>query len=180
MPKVNMLFGQGTKRATITFDYIPQGLAVGRPLLITADQIRSGWVGNVSASQSNDCVLLATKIFTPGGAQATLNSVNPGLAVAAALPINCAVLVRKVTPVGNRGRMYVPGILESQVNSDGAIIGVALTAWQASMNGWYTELIADGILPLVTLGTGGEGGVAPVDGLQVDGTIATQRRRLRK
>ncbi len=51
-----------------------------------------------------------------------------------------AVLVQKRTTLvgrANRGRMYVPGLVETDIqNSSGALVAASLTAWQAAANAW--------------------------------------------
>ena len=105
------------------------------------------------------------------------------------LPPNCAYLVRKKTGLGGRrgrGRFYVPCPDETQVDRNGAIAGAWLTAIQTNlddmMEAWGTTAGLGFVTPVILHRSEGEG-IEPaptvVTLLEVDGHIATQRRRLR-
>jgi hypothetical protein len=107
------------------------------------------------------------------------------------LPQNCAVLVRKRTSSAGRrgrGRIYMPGIAESEVNPAGVIGTTTRNNWQTAAENWF-EACRDGAdtfvaYPMVVLHRSEGAGVEPpptvITALEVDTVIATQRRRLRK
>lgn len=102
---------------------------------------------------------------------------------------NVSMLVKKLTNKGGRpnaGRMFVPLLLESDVDMDGKIASSAMTQYQ----GWWTNFLnfLSGTLhgnstPMVILHALRKSGVLPspttVTALLVDALVATQRRRLR-
>lgn len=103
------------------------------------------------------------------------------------LPQNCAVLIRKRTDTAGRrgrGRMYVPGIQESNVGTTGVIVSGLRDLWQTAADDFLTGLQAlTSVQDMVVLhnveGIGTEPPPSPVLSLTVDEKIATQRRRLR-
>jgi hypothetical protein len=124
--------------------------------------------------------------------QVVVDSTNGPDAMTAAggpLPQNNAYLVRKVTELAgrrNRGRMYIPGIIEANVSATGIIQAATVTAMQAALNVFIQQirLVADPVLIHSCSFEDPETTCVPlppnsVESLQVDNTIATQRRRLR-
>jgi hypothetical protein len=106
-----------------------------------------------------------------------------GTATAAPVPINSAVLIRKNTASGgrkNRGRMFVPPIrpIESGVDALGNIDSDQVTAIQSRWDLFFSGLADDGPGPMVVLHSSA-GTPTVVTSLAVQGTLATQRRRMR-
>lgn len=109
---------------------------------------------------------------------------TPGSASAAAVPPNTAALVHKQTNFGGRagrGRMYFPGMPEGSVTS----AGVLDENWRAALETELNDMVAAAILADLTpvLLHGADSPITvptPVTGLAVSGTVATQRRRLRR
>jgi hypothetical protein len=98
------------------------------------------------------------------------------------LPSNCALLVRKVTALGGRkyrGRNFWPAayLYESSVDQRGVIAGATLSSLQTAMDNFLLELIDLEVVPML-LHSGSEDPTNIVS-FAVDGTIATQRRRMR-
>jgi hypothetical protein len=113
-----------------------------------------------------------------------------GTSTAEKLPQNCAVLIQKQTLRPGRagkGRCFLPGIVaEASVDDVGVIQNVTLAGLQTQADTWFDslgnpELVTP--LPMVLLhnqGIPGGSAPSPVERLQVDTRIATQRRRLRR
>lgn len=109
----------------------------------------------------------------------------PGVDAAGSIPINGALLVRKLSGLAgraNRGRMFVPpyGLGEEDVTQAGYIDPTALITAQSLYTNWLDVFEATTVGnvmvihhadPLVT--------PTPISNLEVDNRIATQRRRLR-
>lgn len=115
---------------------------------------------------------------------------------------NAAVLVKKSTALGGRrgrGRMFIPGLHESQVSIGGTLASGVQTAWASVMDAIFSGLATnDTPMYLLHAPTGkwgisttgqprwipGSPSTAPapteVTSLTVDGKVATQRRRLRR
>lgn len=112
-----------------------------------------------------------------------------GPATSVSLPQNSSWLIRKRTDLGGRrgrGRMYLPGIAESNVDHAGNINAGNVTFAQAAFDGWYDFLtggVGARLYPPVVLhrseGAGVEPAPTPVTMFTVESKIATQRRRLR-
>lgn len=105
-----------------------------------------------------------------------------GTATGAVLPSNCAMLVRKRTGTAGRrgrGRCYFPGVflLETAVDSRGALTDAYREFRQDAADAWLADLgtTFGGAVVLHTNATA----PTPITALQVDGVIATQRKRLR-
>lgn len=114
----------------------------------------------------------------------------PGTSTAAMLPQNCALIYDKLTNRGGRrgkGRFFMPNVLkEADVNSVGVIDTTALFDFQFQANAFYQRLLDPEGVQLATppvllhnTGPGSVGGPDDITGLQVQGLISTQRRRLR-
>lgn len=105
------------------------------------------------------------------------------------LPQNCAWLMRKRTDLAGRrgrGRMYIPGVMESEVSPTGVIDTTTVTGLQAAADDFYDRLttgVDQAATPPVVLhrseGIGEEPAPTPITSFTVDSVIATQRRRLR-
>lgn len=101
----------------------------------------------------------------------------------AALPPNCAMLVKKVTARGGRkgrGRMFVPPIAtpESNVDTLGLMSSATVTTIQAAWSSAINAEIASDYPPRLLHETLVDTPDA-ITGLIVSGQIATQRRRMR-
>lgn len=98
-----------------------------------------------------------------------------------AAPPNVAALVHKVTPLGGRqgrGRLFVPGLSETALGNGGSFdIGVR-SLLQTFMTA-FGNLMTLGSLPLMLL-HGDALTPTAISNLDVDSTLATQRRRLRR
>lgn len=91
-----------------------------------------------------------------------------------------AVLVRKSTPLGGRkgrGRMYLPGVPESQVDPGGFLATGVAASYQTRASAFLGGLAA-ATIPMVLL-HGDSTTPSLVGALTIDGTVATQRRRQR-
>jgi hypothetical protein len=93
---------------------------------------------------------------------------------------NVAYLVKKNTGVGgrkNRGRMYVPGCVETKVDS----AGIVTPTFQATLQGNFTDWQEAAAVANFTMQILHNSVVDPtvVTSLFVESTVATQRRRLR-
>jgi hypothetical protein len=118
---------------------------------------------------------------------------SPGGDGFAALPSNCAALVRKRTAVGgrkNHGRMFLPAgyLAESRVGPTGVLatdllaeLGVALNDFQDAIEGDDNGVPCQLLLfhQNVAGGTGDVDGATVITDLIAQPMIATQRRRMR-
>lgn len=92
-----------------------------------------------------------------------------------------ALLVRKITDLGgrkNRGRMYLPGLRESDINEGGVVNPTRVAAAQL----FWTDVLGDLSSALFGMAVLHGDSTAPteVTALTVEGVVATQRRRQRR
>lgn len=157
------------------------------PSLATTNNFDSVWQTNL------DNVLSSSYSVGPGftlwgqdGGDIRIDATNTpeqGDQAGNPLPPNCAVLVQKRTALGgrrNRGRFYVPGIPEGNVDEVGTIAGATLSTWQTIVNDILSTFVA--LLTVdacVLLHNTAPFAPTPITDLEVAAKIATQRRRLR-
>jgi hypothetical protein len=114
------------------------------------------------------------------GPEYTAARARPGALANAMTPPNTAWLLKKKSALGgrqNRGRMYVPGIVEDATIHNGKITASSLTQMQTAADN-YMAALASNDSPMVILHTASSDPTTVVS-LDVDPTVATQRRRLR-
>lgn len=109
-------------------------------------------------------------------------AVIPGTVSGSVVPPNTSLLVKKVTGQGGRrgqGRMFLPGLDESEVDGTGTVGSSRRTAVGTDLNALLLSL-SGADLDMVVLH--GDPGFAPLDvtALVVQTKVATQRRRLRR
>ena len=118
------------------------------------------------------------------GPSAEVANGGVGELVSSALTPNVSMLVHKATALGGRsgrGRFYVPGVREADVADDGTVSSTALAQWQTAANAFATGLAALDVAGVVL-----HSADAPIDlptlitSYEVQGRVATQRRRLRR
>jgi hypothetical protein len=103
------------------------------------------------------------------------------------IPPNTAYLTRKITGLGgrrNRGRFYMPGVSEVDVDNTGLLTATHRTNYQTSVNAWFAQNNAGAEIEAHALfheTPEGAPGIAPTDitSLLVQPKVGTQRRRLR-
>ena len=95
-----------------------------------------------------------------------------------------AFLARKNTGFGGRtgrGRLYIPGVPEGEVDTSGNIGGAIVTSWNTALEAFRTTLISLGLVPTLLHAAGSPIQVPmPITSFTMDGTVATQRRRQRR
>lgn len=137
--------------------------------------------------------------YDNGGGVSEIHSTNapsPAALGGAALPQNCGLLIHKRTAGvgrGKNGRVYLPGVPEDQVDGRGAVDPAFVVTQQAEADQFFDTFTGTDF-PLLTVNHGlvkVPGSDPPeytdppslfdhVTSLTIDGTIATQRRRLRR
>jgi hypothetical protein len=97
---------------------------------------------------------------------------------------NTAALCIKQTAFGGhagRGRMFLPGIPEGDINEGGTLGGTYLAALQGAVNTFHTGWDGYNLTPVLLHGPGSPLSTpTPLTGMTVSATVATQRRRLRR
>ena len=117
------------------------------------------------------------------GPSAEVPSGNAGSGGGASASPNVAWLVHKVTALGGRagrGRMYWPGVQESEVDPSGTLSSAFVTGAQTAMDGFLADLGTALLIPVVLHSeTSPLSAPTTITELTVDGVAATQRRRMR-
>jgi hypothetical protein len=93
---------------------------------------------------------------------------------------NVAVLVRKITGFAgrrNRGRFYVPGVEEDNIDGAGVLDTTSLGQWQSAATGWFNSMVTAGFDPVINHDDLSV--LTTVTAYTVQAKCATQRRRLR-
>lgn len=172
-------FTQGGKTAVVTTDYYRGAGAAG---LVSGDaqKLWQAWVDHLAEGQSNECRLDKVVVNTLTGPIYEHVNQHAGEAIAAAAPINTALLVKKQTASTRRGRWFIPGILESQIDAGGNVIGGALEAWTTFLAAFHTDLQTKQLKMNVNQTVGGAVMARDVLGLTPASVVATQRRRMRR
>jgi hypothetical protein len=114
------------------------------------------------------------------GAFAEIPGAAGGGATAAAASPAVSILVRKHTASGGRkarGRLFMPGIVETIVDPSGIITAANVTTFQTDWSNYLADMIAAGFTPCIL-----HTDTAPndVNSMNVENVVATQRRRQRR
>lgn len=165
------------------------GLPAGGDAGSIANSMSTAWettsIG--SNAQWNDEFLYVgtqTTLMTASGPiVANFNANNQGTGAADSCPVNCTVLVSKVTPLGgrkNRGRFNIPSgkVEEAGISAAGFILPATVTALQNQCNEFYAALVTLGVPP-VLLHSDPADAPTDIDAFLVSSQISTQRRRMR-
>lgn len=168
------------QRAAITYGVELQGTDFGENRAEELyDLFQTEWAAVMSTGVSHQSVLLK---YGPNvtGPQFEHAGIGTGTANSPMAPPNTAWLIRKRTALGgraNRGRCYIPGVLEQQVNEGGQVLSPTLADLQTAANDWLAGLTTLE-MPMVILHTSSSD-PTEVSSLVADPLVATQRRRLR-
>ena len=144
------------------------------------------WVNEVGTITPSSIILNSVLVkFGPDltGPSAEVSAGDPGTGGGAQTAPNTAWLVHKVTALGGRagrGRMYWPGVQESEVDAAGNLSAAFVSGAQTNMTAMLAAFTLVDAIPVVL-----HGEISPITTptpitvLRVDGRAATQRRRLR-
>jgi hypothetical protein len=145
------------------------------------------WLTNFQSLSSTDWTFASCRVkYGPTSTGPTVESVGAtatGSVSEITIPINTALLVRKITGTGGRrgrGRAYLVGqLMNGMLGGAGVIDSTPLSALQSACDDFYDDCLATaGVSQLVLLHS--DAGVpSTIVGLQAQQKVATQRRRLR-
>lgn len=162
-------------------------LVSGSPLVTPSDVAvfaATNWASTLGGQQISGVTLKEVRVkFGPNatGGDAVASPNTQGALNATGEAPQVAVLLRKRSAQGGRsgrGRMFVPGAPESQVQ-DGNLNTGAMAAWTQEagdfLQGWNTQQT-----PVVILHSVSTAGPVIVTSMGAEQVVATQRRRIRK
>lgn len=160
--------------------------AIGGPAGVADDLIT-----NYSATIRT--VLPAATVLTGVLVKFGPNDLGPSAEVATSVPGTgggvqtspaVAILIRKVTAIGGRpgrGRFYLPGVQESEVENTGLLTPAFVAGLQSEVDDFFAELVSSGMPPVLLHSETSPVAVpTPITSFQVDSRVATQRRRQRR
>lgn len=185
--QVNFLFGGAGlphgAQVTLGFEHTGSDLNATE----AADAFADAWELDPLQRQVNDVTFIGTHVkYGPNvdGQEGDAVKNVTGIGTGDDASPNCALLVRKITQSGgrqNKGRMYIPGLNESTIDTGGVLDQSELDLWQAQLEDFYDNIISFGCTPMVLHAVlRGDQVPTPVEAFVADGTCATQRRRLRR
>lgn len=118
------------------------------------------------------------------GPSGTFTGTEDGGASELAAPPNVALLVQKRTGFGGRtgrGRMFIPGIPEGQIDSSGNISEGVRADFETRLGELHAGMVVASAPPVLLHGSSGPLSLPfPITQLTVAGRTATQRQRLRR
>lgn len=148
-----------------------------------ADTVWNAFGGLLTVMSSGYTLVQLNTYLSRGGPDLEVgqwNGSNQGTAGGAAPPQVAALIQKQSGLAGraNRGRMYVPGPVATQIGADGDFEAPALTSWQAAANVWFDEAVQASLQPVI-LHTNPAIAPTTITALSVQVLSATQRRRVR-
>jgi len=194
MPKIIPVgFGEATFQYTLTGDPDPfvNTLGFDMDTVTQADvsAISTAWANNVipeisSAIRYVGCGFKFRQDANEDEEFFSTAGSRDGSRSGGMLPQNTTYLVKKRGPSSqrrNRGRMFLPGVAEMDVDNIGVVAANRVVIMQAGLNAFQAALVA--ILTfnnLVVFHNEVPATPAVITALLIDPTVATQRRRLRR
>jgi len=190
-----MIIPTGFAQATIVFagPNLPTGAATTIGFEVNdnltpseaAEGVRDAWhtsFSNVLPEQQKlDLVFVKYGPNATGPAGEFGGDSEGGLAESTASP-QVAFLVKKVTDLGGRrqrGRMFIPGVAEADVGSDGVLSSGMLANLDEAADAFKIGMESV-VQPLFLLHNHPDDAPTPIVALVADSRVATQRRRLRR
>lgn len=142
------------------------------PDLATAQALQVFWTNGLAFLMSEELTL---EQITIDGEPYGFN--EPGGITRESVPSNVAVVFRKLTGTGVKGRFFMPGVTDANVDNAGRLDSAFLTAFNNQMPGALTQLQQAGVTPVVQSTTQGQ---FPITSIAAAPVVGTQRRRLAK
>lgn len=171
--------------AEITLGLDVSGVVLG-PSAVASDLI-ANWGANIDPIVPGTLTLDSVLVkFGPNatGPSAEVPSGNAGSGGGTGTSPAVAWLVHKLTASGGRpgrGRMYMPGVQESEIDTAGNLSAGFVAGAQSAMEDFFDQLGADGTPPVLLHSAASPVSTpTPITGFTVDGVAATQRRRQRR
>lgn len=170
------------------FSIATHGHGLSTPIEI-AQSMSLAWTGGTigSAAQWND-------EFTYMGVQTTVMTVSGPIVVnynvgmqgtnaGDASPVNCSILVSKLTELGgrkNRGRFNIPSgkVEEGNINAAGFIESSVYASLQNQANEFFDDIVATTFVPCL-LHSHPDDAPTDITAFAVSSQLSTQRRRMR-
>lgn len=193
-----MAIPSGYAQANFHFEgaglFYPAECTLGLDVSLSSDDpesiaawLAAAWEAEINPSLTNVVTLTQVRVkFGPDatGPSGDWNGANQGNVSTTGTSSQVTYLVKKGTAFGGRagrGRMYVPGVPEAQVGSDGDLDDTWVANMTAGFGDFAAVLVANDVTPVVLHGPGSPlGSPTPITSFAVDGRVATQRRRNRR
>lgn len=159
--------------------------AFGGDATAAATALGLAWATNVMPILSSLVGLIETRVkFGPDdtGPTGVITGITWGGDSRQSGAPNSAALVNKNTAVGGRrgrGRMYIPGVPEAEVDQAGFLSSGWLSNLQAAVDGLQADMVTALLDPVLLHSGDGAPIPYPITSFTAQGLTATQRRRLR-
>lgn len=183
--------------AQINHFFVADAAPRGAQVVYGVDNTGSSLSAAAVASAAHDafvatCLTLMTNEIQIGSTKAKLGPNATGLEAVFTDIVNgtraqpnvtpqVTLLAQKNTALGGRkqrGRMFLPGAAEEDVNAAGLVSTAALGSWNTTLTDFLAALVTNAI-PMVLLHTDATA-PSPVTSMVLSELASTQRRRLRK
>lgn len=158
---------------------------------VDANDMLDAWADDVMLSVSDNWTYFAGRMRNQiGTVKDRAETTGGGTSHSPATPNVSFLILKNTGQPGrfNRGRMYLPGVSEQDVDGLGVVVGSKLTELVTNIGAWYTRMAADHFTPVILhRDVSIDGGVTfthrdptPQTSFDVSALAATQRRRMRR
>lgn len=152
------------------------------PNAAAAETIRSYFTTHIMPKMASTISAKKMRMWDESNVEEVTFAVTGGFG-SDSLPANCATLIKKNTGrVGRRhqGRIFLPGMVGiTNTSSGNTIQSTKLTELQTAVTSWFAAMDTGANNMVILHNEPGSPTPTPVTSLSVDGTLATQRRRMR-
>ena len=142
---------------------------------VAAGLLRDAWEADPLGEQSNQVRFDGVTVY--GAQPFTAVSAEQGRIPLPPVPINTSYLINKNPLAGRRGRMYLIGPAEIEVDSVGAIVATRIPILEGKMNAMLGKLDVDDVQLAIKDSVGNPN---VIQSFTVQPICGTQRRRMRK
>lgn len=146
-----------------------------------SDELADLWASQVMPELNNQWHYFLCRFRDATGTVKERSETTAGSATAAPTTPNVAFLAQKLTGLGgrkNRGRMYIPGVSEDNVDGVGNVTSGKVASLDAALGVYVADAASFHFTPVILHNS--LTAPTPFTGFSVSGLAATQRRRLRK
>ena len=169
MTKAAFIFDLGGSECVTTLDVEHVGVSEGDACTLLTIFMVDAWVPHMAVTSTFVETRLGDSVVASGSA---------GEGEPNALPANCALIMQKNTGTSVRGRFFLPGLAETNVDPGGRV-GIALRDLvDASFASALSALIAANVIPKVASGSGVGGSLTNITSITSRPLIATLRNRI--
>lgn len=158
------------------------GIATPDPFTATLVEVAGDiYRDSILTELASNVTLITVRGVVGAGVLAEVAYADNGGAAVDPCPPQVSYLINKITGVPgrqNKGRMYLPGVRENQVDGGGQISGGQITGINGALDNLYADLVAAFMDPVVLHSSVGDTPTT-ITALRCSSLVGTQRGRLR-